>query len=172
MARLPRLFLPDCPYHITQRGNNRQNIYHTDQDRRIYTKLLVETAQQEQIRLLAYCLMTNHVHYVAIPPRPDSIPTWLRRLQGRYAQCFNLIHHHSGHVWQGRYFACSLDESHLWRTLRYVERNPVRAGMVPHAIQYEWSSAIAHLTGHDPIQVLDMHFWRTHDGATHWHELL
>jgi len=92
----------------------------------------------------AYCLMPNHVHFVAVPQRPDSLALALHDAHTVYAMHFNTKTEMSGHVWQGRFYSCPLDEPHLWAAVRYVERNPVRAGIVERAEQYGWSSAAAH----------------------------
>jgi putative transposase len=94
--------------------------------------------------MLGYCLMSNHVHLVVVPARPDSLPLAMKRTHGRYAAYFNSTHASSGHVWQGRYYSCPLDEPHVWTALRYTELNPVRAGMVTRPEEYRWSSAAVH----------------------------
>jgi putative transposase len=86
-------------------------------------------------------LMTNHVHLIAMPEREDSLSVLLRRVHGRYAQYYNARYGRSGHLWQNRYFACSLGPGHLWAALAYVEMNPVRAGLVERPDDYRWSSA-------------------------------
>jgi len=90
--------------------------------------------------------MTNHIHLVAIPAREDSLSILMRRVHGRYAQYYNARSGRSGHLWQNRFFACTLGPGHLWSALAYVERNPIRAGIVGRAGDYVWSSAVAHLT--------------------------
>jgi len=111
--------------------------------------------------------MTNHVHLVALPAREDSLSIMFRRVHGRYAQYYNARSGRSGHLWQNRFFACALGASHLWAALAYVERNPVRAGMVDRAGDYPWSSAAAHLTGADEYGVLDMEWWQR-EGPGDW----
>jgi hypothetical protein len=103
--------------------------------------------------------MTNHVHLIALPAREDSLSIFFRRVHGRYAQYYNACAGRSGHLWQNRFFACVLAPDHLWTALAYVERNPVRAGMVGRARDYPWSSAAAHITGHDEHDLLDMEWW-------------
>ena len=100
--------------------------------------------------------MPQHVHLIAVPKRQDSLAMLLRRVHGRYAQYFNARAGRSGHLWQNRFFACMLDEEHLWTALSYVDRNPVRAGMVRWAADYRWSSAAAHARGVDETRVIDM----------------
>jgi len=108
---------------------------------------LRENLSDAAVSILGYSLMSNHVHVMALPVREDSLSILLRRVHGRYAQYYNARSGRSGHLWQNRFFACVLGPSHLWAALRYVERNPVRAGMVERAADYPWSSASAHLYG-------------------------
>jgi putative transposase len=97
-----------------------------------------------QISEITYSLMTNHTHKIAVPSTPDSLSGLMHDLNGAYAAYFNRKYEHCGHLWQKRFFACVLDEAHLWNAVRYVERNPVRAGLVERAEDYPWSSAAAH----------------------------
>ena len=128
MARLPRVVVVDVPHHVTQRGNNRQVIFSTDADRVTYLELLREYTQLYGLSLLGFCLMSNHVHLIALPQTPMALAHSLKQAHGRYASYWNARQRSTGHVWQGRFYSCPLDESHLWAALRYVELNPVRAG--------------------------------------------
>jgi putative transposase len=119
---------------------------------------LEEHGAEAGLRMLAYCLMPNHVHLVVVPERMDSLGVVFRRVHGRYAQYLNVRRGRSGHLWQNRFFSCALDGNHLSVALRYVERNPVRAGLVAEAESYTWSSARAHLTGKRNA-LLDWQFW-------------
>ena len=143
MARLPRVVAIDVPHHVTQRGNARQVILADDSDRLTYLELLRQHSDQCGLALLGYCLMSNHVHLIAIPRATDSLAKALRQTHGRYAAYWNARQNSSGHVWQGRFYSCPLDEAHLWVALRYTELNPVRAGMVKAAESWPWSSAAA-----------------------------
>jgi putative transposase len=98
-----------------------------------------------QVRLLAFCWMSNHIDAIVVPESGDSLAVLFRRVHGRYAQYLNVRRRRSGHLWQNRYSSCPLAETHLWTALRCVEQNPVRAGMVVRARDYEWSSAGAPL---------------------------
>lgn len=171
MPRRNRCVLPDIPCHITQRGVDRCQTFSSDQDRITYLRLVRENLQDAGVRILGYCLMTNHVHIVAIPAREDSLSILFRRVHGRYAQYYNAHAGRSGHLWQNRFFACMLEETHLWAALAYVERNPVRAGMVENAADYEWSSAVAHQTDRDNSGLLEMPGWQEHRPAN-WVEHL
>lgn len=144
MPRRIRDFVPGYSYHLTQRGNRKSTIFIDDTDRRVYMKLLAENCIAEKVRLWAYSLMDNHVHHIAVPDGERSLSRAFQRIHGSFALYFNTRHCKSGHLWQGRFKACVLDEAHLWNAVRYVERNPVRAGLVKRAEDYRWSSAAAH----------------------------
>lgn len=144
MPRLARTVFARVPHHITQRGNRREAVFFSDDDRKTYLAWLSAYAHKHRVEILAYCLMTNHVHLVAVPKTDDGLQKVLKPLHMRYAQRVNRARGWKGHVWQGRYFSSPLDESYLWAAVRYVERNPVRAGMVKRAEDYAWSSAAGH----------------------------
>jgi len=130
--------LPEIPCHITQRGVDRREVFSTDQDRNTYLRLLQDNVSDAAVHILGYCLMSNHGHLVAVPAREDSLSILLRRVHGRYAQYYNARTGRSGHLWQNRFFGCMLGTTHLWAAFSYVERNPVRAGIVQHAAEYPW----------------------------------
>lgn len=144
MPRLARAVFAGIPHHITQRGNRREDIFFTDEDREKYLGWLKDYCQKHDVEILAYCLMTNHIHLVAVPRGPDSLERVLKPLHMRYAQRINRERGWRGHLWQGRFFSSPLDETYLWAAVRYIERNPVRAKMVRKAERYPWSSAAAH----------------------------
>ena len=144
MARRPRNFVPGFPYHLTQRGNRKQNTFLDDTDRRVYIRLLLEHCAAKGVAIGAYCLMGNHVHHIAVPAQERSMSLAFQRIHGDYARYFNTRHMKTGHLWQGRFKGCVLDDGHLWNAVRYVERNPVRAGIAISAETYRWSSAAAH----------------------------
>ena len=155
MARIPRLVVPGVPHHITQRGNNHQQVFFSDQDYLFYLALLRRYSQKFQLSLWGYCLMPNHIHLIAVPQQPGSLASALARTHAEYARSSHNLSGASGHFWQARFYSCPMDEDHCWRALAYVERNPVRAGLTKHASAYEWSSANAHLGGPDPSRALD-----------------
>jgi putative transposase len=172
MARVARVVSCDVPHHVTQRGNNQGEVFFTRTDRRLYLDLLAEHARKHDLNLLAYCLMTNHVHLVAVPERLDSLAKALGRTHCQYAHYLNTARLRTGHLWQNRYYSCPLDSAHLWVVMRYVERNPVRAAMVTRAGDYEWSSARAHLTNVDGTKLLDMEWWLNTPQSGEWPALL
>lgn len=159
MARKARLVAPGIPHHVTQRGNNRQNVFLCDDDRRFYLDTLHSKCTIHGVALLGYCLLSNHVHLIAVPQRPDSLAQALGRTHGVYAQRFNRLHRTSGHLWQNRFFSCALGPSHLLSALAYVDLNPVRARLAERAEDYPWSSASAHLSGLDADPLLDSWLW-------------
>lgn len=130
MARLARIAVVNVAHYVTQRGNARQFILANDDERKVYVNLLRKYLQLCELSLLGYCLMSNHVHLVVLPRERDSLARALKQTHGRYASYWNATHRPSGHVWQGRFYSCPLDEGHLWMALRYVELNPVRAALV------------------------------------------
>ena len=144
MPRRSRTVFGGVPHHITQRGNRRGDVFFSDDDRSAYLTWLQAYCSAHQVELLAYCLMNNHVHLVAVPDHDDGLQRVLKPLHMRYAQRVNRAQGWVGHLWQGRYFSSPLDDAYLWAAVRYVERNPVRAGLVRRAEDYPWSSAAAH----------------------------
>ena len=172
MARLPRVVVTGVPHHITQRGNARQVILADDADRVTYLELLRQYSQLHGLSVLGYCLMSNHVHLIAIPQTADALSQSLKNAHGRYASYWNARQSSTGHVWQGRFYACPLDESHLWAALRYVELNPARAGMVIAAELWRWSSAPAHCGVAAPEPMLEMQRWRKRWTVREWGQFL
>ena len=144
MPRLSRTVFAGVPHHVTQRGNRRETVFFTDEDRYAYLNALREYCRKHRVEVLANCLMSNHIHLIAVPDRDDGLERVLRPLHMRHAQRVNRNCGWKGHLWQGRFFSSPLDEQYLWAAIRYVERNPVRAKMVRKAENYAWSSAAGH----------------------------
>jgi len=155
VPRRPRVIIPGIAHHITQRGNNRQQVFYSDCDRRLYLDLLSRHAPQYGARIVSYCLMTNHVHVVAIPEREHSLARTFGRTHAEYAAALNHAERRSGHLWQNRFFSCPLDAAHLENAVRYVELNPMRAGLVAVPWAWPWSSARAHCSKGASDIVLD-----------------
>ena len=169
MPRLARTVCARVPHHITQRGNRREKVFFTDDDRRAYLGWLKEYAEKYEVDILAYCLMTNHIHLVAVPGTEDSLQQALKPLHMRYAQRINRARGWKGHVWQGRFFSSALDEAYLWAAVRYVERNPVRARMVRKAENYRWSSASGHCQlRHDDVLTLKSNWRKQFEAIGDW----
>jgi putative transposase len=172
MARLAKVIAVGIPHHVTQRGNARRFVLESDADRAVYLQLLQHACQLHQLLVAGYCLMSNHVHLIAIPRRPDSLALALKGAHGRYAFYFNARHASSGHVWQGRYYSCPLDGPHLWAALRYTELNPVRAGLAEAPADYPWSSAALHCGGAGNDAWVDQALWRETWTPSSWREYL
>jgi len=145
MPRITRAVAVGYPHHITQRGNYRQEVFESDEDYIRYLEWLKLCSRKYLLKIWAYCLMGNHVHFIAVPMSPDSLAKTFNTLYMRYSQHFNTRDKATGHLWQGRFVSCVLDESHLYAGIRYVENNPVRARIVKKAEEYQWSSARGHV---------------------------
>lgn len=157
MPRLPRLVGPDAPHHVTQRGNRRQQVFFSDADCQQYLLWMADYAQAASVKVWAYCLMRNHVHLVLVPHNADGLAGMLGPLHAQYAQWISAREDRPGHLWQGRFGSTVMDEDYLIRAVRYVERNPVRAGLAEQAHQYPWSSASGHCgLRPDPALSLDL----------------
>lgn len=172
MPRMARAVLAGVPHHVTQRGVNRQAVFLTDCDRRVYFELVLEGTQQFGVGLLGYCLMTNHVHWIVVPSGSESLTKAFAQAHGRYAHYANALLRRSGHFWQSRFFSCALEAAHLWAALRYVERNPVRAGLVEIADQWTWSSAAVHTGRADRPDWLDLAGWSSRFTQADWQKYL
>jgi putative transposase len=147
MARPPRLELPGVPLHVVHRGNNRAACFFNDTDRRFYLKCLRKAASARGCSVHAYVLMTNHVHLLVTPPEEGAVGAMMQDIGRRYVRIINTIHGRTGSLWEGRFKSSLIDsERYLLACHRYIEANPVRAGMVAHAAQYTWSSH-AHFCG-------------------------
>jgi len=174
MPRRPRIVVEGVAHHVTQRGNNRQAVFHSDHHRFLYLELLRSQSARYGMRILGYCLMSNHVHLVVVPTEASSLARALGRTHAEYALALNRTEGRSGHVWQNRFFSSPLDARHLLRALQYVELNPVRAGLVPQAWDWPWSSARAHIREAPVDPMLDSN-WRDHLGGwdfAGWRECL
>ena len=148
MARLLRFVIPGQPQHIIQRGNNRQPIFAAEADYRFFREALVVAATEHGLAVHAYVWMTNHIHVLATPESGYSISKVFQSLGRRYVQYFNLTYGRSGTLWEGRYRATVVDsDRYLLTLLRYIELNPVRAGMVSQPGDYPWSSYHRHAQG-------------------------
>lgn len=144
MPRTARITAPGLQYHVTHRGNRRGEVFFDREDREAYLRLLAGAAQRHGVEVWSYCLMTNHVHLLVRGLQADSLGRAMRELQGPYARRINKARRWTGHLWANRFYSHPLDGKHLWAAARYIERNPVRAGLVARAEEYLWSSARAH----------------------------
>lgn len=153
MARIARVVAPGYPHHITQRGNRRQQTFFSDEDYRAYLNLMSEWCGRCRVSVWAYCLMPNHVHLVVVPESEVGLRSAIGEAHRRYTLRVNSREGWRGHLWQGRFASVVLDEAHLLAAVRYVERNPLRAGLVASAEEWPWSSACAHVLGRDDALV-------------------
>jgi putative transposase len=149
LPRLARIVVPDTPHHVTQRGNRREQVFFGPSDYRLYKALLAEAAAKSMTEVWAYCLMPNHVHLILTPRDADGLRATLAEADRRYTRVINERHGWTGHLWLGRFGSVPMDEDHLAGAVRYVSLNPVRAGLVRRADDWEWSSVRAHLSMQD-----------------------
>jgi putative transposase len=157
MPRKARLRIAGMPLHVIQRGNNKQLTFFSDGDRQLYLGLLAELLQQHRCYLHAYVLMTNHVHLLVTSERLDGISMLMKDLGQRYVQHVNRTRKRSGSLWEGRFRSSIVDtDSYLFTCYRYVELNPVRAGVVRHPLEYAWSSYRTNTAG-EPSLVVTPH---------------
>ena len=157
MPRRPRPTLTDLPLHVVQRGNNRQPCFFTEEDYRFYLHWLKKGAEKYGCDLHAYVLMTNHVHLLLTPRRTDSASKLMQSLGRRYVQYINRFYKRSGTLWEGRFKASLINaDEYLYLCYRYIELNPVRAGIVTDPAEYEWSSYRHHALG-EPNELIRDH---------------
>lgn len=172
MPRTARIIVPGVPHHVTQRGNNHQRVFFSNDDRMAYLNLLSRYSKKYGLEILSYCLMDNHIHVIGIPTEENSLAQAIGRTHFTFTRRINDLVKRSGHLWQGRFYSCCLDEDHFWRALLYVEQNPVRAGLVDQAWNYPWSSAAAHCGLRDSGGLLDLERWRATIGEQDWADTL
>jgi putative transposase len=149
MARIARAVAPGLPHHITQRGNRRQQTFFSDDDYNAYIDLMAQWCAKHGVKIWAYCLMPDHVHLIAVPPEKESLNLAIGEAHRRYTRRVNFREGWKGHLWQGRFASYVLDEEYLLACARYIERNPVRAGLVQNPEEWPWSSAAAHIKKKD-----------------------
>jgi putative transposase len=153
MARLARVVIPGMPHHIVQRGVRSLPIFPTDRDRKEYLDLLALLGKQYGVEYWAWCLMSNHIHLVAVPESADSLARAIGEAHRRYTRQINLREGVRGHLFQERFHSFPVEtDSYLTSVIRYVETNPIRAGLAKTAEAYRWSSARYHVKGEpDPL---------------------
>jgi len=152
MPRTARFVIPGIPHHITQRGNREERVFDSPEDRGEYLRVLRRYSVMYSMEIWAYCLMSNHIHIIGLALSKFAFARAMGVTQMVHAQRMNRSRETSGHVWASRFYSVALSQEHLWNAVRYVELNPVRAGLVERAEDYTWSSAKAHCRGDvDPI---------------------
>ena len=147
MARLARSTIVGYPHHVVQRGNYDQPVFEIEADYSRYLYWLQEYAPRHALDIWAYCLMPNHVHFICVPRAEGALAHAFNTLHMRYAQYFNGRREVQGHLWRARFMSCILDDPSVYEEVRFVESNPVRAGIIARAEDYPWSSARSHVTG-------------------------
>ena len=159
MARLPRYAAPGYAHHVVQRGNNRAAMFASESDYRFFYTCLRAACERYGCEVHAYVFMTNHIHLLVTPGHAGSIGKALQSVGRRYVLYFNAVYNRTGGLWEGRYRATVVQtERYLAACYRYIERNPVRAGMVTRPTQYAWSSHRANANG-DPDPLVTPHEW-------------
>ena len=186
MARQARTVIPGQAMHVMVRGNNRETLFFSDEDRRTYLEWLREAARQFGCAVHAFALMPNHVHLLMTPQSEDSLAKTMQSLGRRYAQYFNQQHRRSGTIWEGRYRSSLIDPDYFLRCQRYIELNPVRAGFESNPQSSTWTSFSAHIGESSESWLVDhQYFWRlgntpferqmnwasfVKEGAPHWED--
>ena len=158
MARLARSTVIGYPHQVTQRGNYEQPVFEEDVDFQRYLAWLQQCVARYSVEIWAYCLMRNHVHFICVPKAEGSLAYAFNNLHMRYAQYFHGKKGVTGHLWKGRFLSCMLDDRSVFEEVRFIENNPVRAGLVARAEEYSWSSARHHVLGEPNPVTMDGHF--------------
>jgi putative transposase len=149
VSRIARAVAPGFPHHITQRGNRRLQTFFSDDDYLEYLSLVKQWYPHFGVQVWGYCLMPNHVHLIAVPPREEALARAIGEVHRRYTRYVNFRQEWRGHLWQGRFGSFAMDERYLLACIRYIEMNPVRARLVQHPVEWRWSSAREHLDGRE-----------------------
>ncbi|MFH1191166.1 MAG: transposase [Candidatus Omnitrophota bacterium] len=147
MPRKPRCILPGLPHHALQRGNNRSVIFHNQTDKEYFLGNLQRSSFENGVAIGAYCLMANHFHLLLYPESKEGFILFMKNISQIYSQHFNRKYKRTGKIWENRYKLNIVEPELEWVIARYIERNPVRAGIVKIAEQYPYSSAGMHLRG-------------------------
>jgi len=153
MARIARIVISGVPHHVTQRGNRGQRVFFTQEDSARYLAMVAEHCRAAGTDCWAYCLMPNHVHFILVPSHEDGLRAALAEPHRRYSREMNRREGWTGYLWQGRFGSFPMDERYLVACARYIERNPVAAGLCSEPQRWRWSSARAHLEGRDDTLV-------------------
>ena len=149
------------------------DIFLDSDDRELFLGGLRRWTRQTETQVWAWCLMGNHFHLLLVPTTVDGLAKTLHGVTFGYAQHFNQKHGRCGRLWQNRYYSAPLDaQTHLWTVARYIERNPVRASIVLQAEDWRWSSARAHISGKDPLGLLELKQWQEILSPSEWKAFL
>jgi len=148
MPRIARVVATRYPHHVTQRGNNRTDVFFDDEDRQYYLKTLKNYCEKCKVAIWAYCLMANHVHLLAVPAAAESLARCIGSTNLLYTQYVNRKYGRSGRLWQNRFYSTIIDtDQYVWALARYIEQNPVKAKLVQKPEDYRWSSCKATISG-------------------------
>ena len=172
MPRTARIVISNIPHHITQRGNNKQDVFFVDDDREKFLRLLKEQSARFGMIINGFCLMTNHIHIIATPNEKHSLSKAMGRLNLLYSQYISYMHGRTGHLWQNRFYSCPLDAKHYFKALCYIEQNPVRAKIVRYPWSYLWSSASFHVGREDKFELMDKSKWKQESSGLDWKMVL
>jgi len=174
MPRTARTVLPGVALHIVQRGNNRNACFFSDGDRLAYLRLLLEYSRKAGCSVHAYCLMTNHVHLLVTPSEPDACGQLMKSVGQHYVEHVNRVHRRTGTLWEGRFKSSVVASTdYILTCYRYIELNPIRAGLSSHPREYQWSShghnaegcPDSIVTPHPAYAALERHAYRALFGA-------
>lgn len=169
MDRMARVVVPEIPHHVTQRGNGRQTVFFSDRDYAAYLRSISIYCREHKIEIWAYCLMPNHVHLILLAHNETGPAKVIGEAHHRYTRLINFRGNWKGYLWQVRFASFPMDERHLYKAVRYVELNPVAAGMVEAAANSKWSSARSHLQGeNDKMDVVAPMLQCVDDWTTTW----
>lgn len=172
MPRKARIVIPGVAHHITQRGNNKQDVFFVDDDKEKFLGFLSEQSRKFGVVVDGFCLMTNHVHIIATPNKEDSLAKAMGRLNLLYSRYISHMHGRTGHLWQNRFYSCPLDTNHYFTALSYIEQNPVRAKMTRYPWTYRWSSAAFHIGRENEFVLLDKKRWQKQLSGLDWKKVL
>lgn len=175
MARQARLVIPEAAHHVVARGVNGCRLFRHGWDKMRYLKRFAELVQEYEMDIHGYCLMNNHVHFLIVPKKPESLGKFFQRLHTAWAQFFNRRSKRTGPLFEGRFYSAPVDEGHYWAALRYIELNPKRAGLIREAFKAQFSSLKAHLTGKPSDSVIPLHtaaIVHRRWSVRHWREFL
>lgn len=172
MGRKTRHFEIGASYHVVHRSNQQLTLFESEGDRRYYLRLLSSLAKQHQVRIGGFCLMSNHVHFAVVPECAKGVSRCFGQLHKRYSEALNARRARRGSCWEGRFYSCQMDERHAWNALRYIERNPVAAGLVKDATDWPWSSARTHCSYGREWDFLTVDVRREWVDPARWREVL
>ena len=156
MARRKRRIIPGHPYHVTHRGNHRSPILATVTQRAMYMSIMLRWQRRTGVRVAAFAIMPNHVHFIVVAPTPDALSKWIANGHREYSKWLNTTNSSAGHNWEERYYSVLMDPEHCLNALRYVEQNPVAAGLAEAPWKWHWSSAAFHCGAGERPSILDI----------------